>query len=159
MKKLLILFCLGLLISSCSSDDNDGNVIENGSILGYWEFQYAEPVEVITKDTESTEKVKNFIRKNYKGTDWEFFKEGKALEYEDGKGGLYISEHKYSINGKNLTTVYTEGGYEGAPWTNQIEINGNTLTRYFDDAEELRMDFPSAGVTKAIVALKYTRKK
>lgn len=155
----LVLSAFLFSITSCSSDDDDeGRALESG-ILGYWEFVMAEPVEVIAKDAQSIEKIENYIRR-YNGTDWAFFKDGKTLEYELYKGKVIEYEGKYKVNGSLLTrTPMYDAEEEGTPYTDKMEINGNSLVITVDDTKEVQMDYPNADVTRAIVAFKYTRKK
>ncbi len=148
MKKLLLLLSLSVFLFSCGDDDNDAQK----NIIGYWKFEYASPVEVVTNSEANTQKVKDYIRRDMGFVDWEFKEDGIAI---DDEGYTY----KYSINGNKLTTIIVEDGQEdGDPYTTQFEVDDDKLIIYEDYTDDYKWYFPDAGVTKAIIAINYVRR-
>lgn len=154
MKKLLLLLSLSLFMFSC---EGDGDEETKKSIVGYWEFEYASPVEVITDSEANTQTVKEFIRAKKSLPSWEFKEDGTGIL----GNGYYRATFNYSINGDRLTTIETkEDGSvyeEEIPVTVQFKINDNILSMIEDWTYKIKYEFPNIKTTKAVISRNYVR--
>lgn len=153
MKKLLLPLII-LVMYACSSDKDplglggSGQGAEN--LLGYWQFSYCEPLEVEAQA--NVDKIMASMRK-YQYVDFEFFKEGKGIRWEEERGQMYGDSIKYWVKNNVLYINFSDGSINDEDtYVHPFSVSNNEMalvdtTQEF--LEDVQWSFPSSNVTKA----------